>query len=236
MRLIAKTLFMAAGAAIALPAAAQNLVKNGSFESPVQNFGGYTDYAVGSSGITDWDIIGVSGTYVSVVDENYGGNPGFSFPANLGSQWLDLAGYYDNAPNGVQQTVATVINATYVFSFYVGNVSGGPNNPFGTQSSVGVGFSSGGTSFTCTNDTPGSTLLWKLCSQQFVATSTMTTFTLSNLDPSNDFSNAVDNVSLVQVETGVPEPATWAMMLLGFGLVGGVLRKRPAPSVRWRLA
>lgn len=27
---------------------------------------------------------------------------------------------------------------------------------------------------------------------------------------------------------GVPEPATWAMMLAGFGLVGGSLRRRPA--------
>ncbi len=31
----------------------------------------------------------------------------------------------------------------------------------------------------------------------------------------------------------VPEPATWAMMLLGFGMVGGVSRarrRRPAPA------
>ena len=28
--------------------------------------------------------------------------------------------------------------------------------------------------------------------------------------------------------TTVPEPATWAMMLLGFGVLGGVARKRRA--------
>jgi hypothetical protein len=26
----------------------------------------------------------------------------------------------------------------------------------------------------------------------------------------------------------VPEPATWAMMIAGFGLVGGAMRRRPA--------
>ena len=29
--------------------------------------------------------------------------------------------------------------------------------------------------------------------------------------------------------TAVPEPATWAMMILGFGLIGGVLRARRRP-------
>ena len=37
----------------------------------------------------------------------------------------------------------------------------------------------------------------------------------------------------VPIEGGVPEPATWAMMLLGFGAIGIALRRRPiaAPSM-----
>jgi hypothetical protein len=34
---------------------------------------------------------------------------------------------------------------------------------------------------------------------------------------------AVDNLSLT---AGVPEPMTWALMILGFGLVGGAMRRR----------
>jgi PEP-CTERM motif len=42
---------------------------------------------------------------------------------------------------------------------------------------------------------------------------------------SNDsFGGYVDNITL----TAVPEPATWAFMILGFGLVGGAVRSRKA--------
>lgn len=32
---------------------------------------------------------------------------------------------------------------------------------------------------------------------------------------------------------GVPEPATWTMMILGFGLVGGVLRQQRRTALRF---
>lgn len=34
----------------------------------------------------------------------------------------------------------------------------------------------------------------------------------------------------------VPEPATWAMMILGFGMVGGAMRQRRRPEVRVKYA
>jgi hypothetical protein len=34
---------------------------------------------------------------------------------------------------------------------------------------------------------------------------------------------------------GVPEPATWTMMIIGAGMVGGVLRRRPRPLVPMRV-
>jgi hypothetical protein len=45
-----------------------------------------------------------------------------------------------------------------------------------------------------------------------------------------------DNLSLVLnagrvTPPGVPEPATWAMMLLGFGGLGATLRRRRAQAV-----
>lgn len=41
----------------------------------------------------------------------------------------------------------------------------------------------------------------------------------------------VDDVSVTDVSGGVPEPATWALMLAGFGVVGSVVRRhRRAPA------
>ena len=39
--------------------------------------------------------------------------------------------------------------------------------------------------------------------------------------------------SITQVATAVPEPATWAMMLVGFGLVGTALRRRERIAIRF---
>ena len=51
---------------------------------------------------------------------------------------------------------------------------------------------------------------------------------------STSFPNSVfyDNIA-VRVAGGVPEPTTWALMILGFGAVGGALRRRKAATVRF---
>lgn len=45
-------------------------------------------------------------------------------------------------------------------------------------------------------------------------------------------SNSADNTQYItaDVSTGVPEPATWAFMIVGFGLMGGALRARRSPK------
>ncbi|MBV8594450.1 MAG: PEP-CTERM sorting domain-containing protein [Caulobacteraceae bacterium] len=40
-----------------------------------------------------------------------------------------------------------------------------------------------------------------------------------------------DATGVMQGFGGVPEPAAWAMMLIGFGLAGGAIRRRPAKAV-----
>ncbi|MBS0360963.1 MAG: PEPxxWA-CTERM sorting domain-containing protein [Proteobacteria bacterium] len=42
--------------------------------------------------------------------------------------------------------------------------------------------------------------------------------------------DGVDNVSLTSVAPGVPEPASWALMIGGFGLAGAALRRRRAAA------
>lgn len=49
-------------------------------------------------------------------------------------------------------------------------------------------------------------------------------------DPGVGFTSA-SGVLLTAVQGGVPEPATWALMILGFGMVGGAMRRRPVAKV-----
>jgi hypothetical protein len=48
-------------------------------------------------------------------------------------------------------------------------------------------------------------------------------------------SNSADNTQYITAEvsssTGVPEPATWAFMIVGFGLLGGALRAKRSAGV-----
>jgi len=64
---------------------------------------------------------------------------------------------------------------------------------------------------------------WTAQSFSFLAGGPSTTITFTtNGTAQNVFGPALDNVSAV----AVPEPAAWAMMLAGFGLVGGAMRRR----------
>ena len=74
---------------------------------------------------------------------------------------------------------------------------------------------------------------WSNATFYFVATSTSAVVEFQSVDTSGDPLNAdVKNVSKGGNEitnislTAVPEPATWAMMLAGFAMVGAALRRR----------
>ncbi len=43
-------------------------------------------------------------------------------------------------------------------------------------------------------------------------------------------------VTTFSLAGGVPEPATWALMILGFGAVGGAMRRRQAVTAKVRFA
>jgi len=51
---------------------------------------------------------------------------------------------------------------------------------------------------------------------------------------STDFGGVLyDDFTWQRAAPGVPEPATWAMLILGFGFVGGVLRRRTSARVSY---
>jgi Protein of unknown function (DUF642)/PEP-CTERM motif len=199
------------------------LITNGSFETPVVPVGSFLNFASGSTLITGWTVVGpqasiVSGTFSQEC---------CTFPAEDGSQWLDLTGFNANSTEGVEQTVATTPGTNYTLSFWIGNVFD-PGGIFGTTSTVDVRLGGvGGTllgAFTNHSTTTG-TQVWQQFTTSFTAAGSSTTLAFLNADPGNDNANGLDNIVLTANETGIPEPGT--LSLLGIAIIGLGLVRRP---------
>ncbi len=184
--------------ALAVPNAAfasfsTNLIKNGGFEKPVVPIGSYEGFSTGQS-FKHWTVTGATGN-VAVVSNTFTQN-GFTFPAQSGKQWLDLTGV-SNTATGVTQTIPTTSGSSYTITFWVGNVYD-PGGIFGTTSTVDVLVN--GTQIAAdTNSQNGGTMqVWQKFKAHFTATSSSSSITFLNGDPSNDTNNGLDSVSITQ--------------------------------------
>ncbi|MBN8849414.1 MULTISPECIES: choice-of-anchor C family protein [unclassified Sphingomonas] len=203
-----------AAVALALPAGANAAAfVNGSFEDGVAP-GVYTTVAGGdSSSIAGWTVTGNSVDYV-----------GSYWPAQDGSRSIDLNG---NAQGGIEQTFDTVAGTLYSVTFWLaGNTDGAP-----VTKSVLVG-ASGNDGKLVTFDSSAfdrGDMGWAKYSYNFVAQNASTTLSFASQD-AGPFGAALDNVSLL-IGGGVPEPATWGLMILGFGGIAGAMRRRKATGM-----
>ncbi len=213
---------------VAVSSAQANLLTNGSFETPAVPVGSFTTFPVGSALIPGWSVFGPAGTNVAIVSGSFSQN-GVSFPAQDGLQWLDLTGNGANSAEGVSQNVATTVGNLYQLSLYVGNTTGG--GVFGTTSTVNVSLN-GVPTFVDVNDTVSATTLnWELFTHPFIATGASTTLGFQNGDPSNDNSNGLDNVVLLDLGPAVsrvPEPGTLALLAIGLAAFGMARNRRKA--------
>lgn len=215
---------------LALPARA-NLITNGSFETPTVPVGGFTNFISGSTGITGWTV---TGPEVSVVSGSYT-SFGLTFPAEDGTQWLDLTGDASNAVEGVKQTIATTSGVTYDLSYFVGNQVN-PGGPYGTTSTVDVLVDGSVIQKSTNSKGIGATIqVWQQFMTSFTATSSSTTVEFLNGDLASDNTNGLDNVVVVQgpTLTATPEPSTFTLFALALcGFL--VLRKRMLSQRRER--
>jgi choice-of-anchor C domain-containing protein len=197
---------MTAAAMLAGSAQAATIV-NGSFEigvnPPTTSF---TTLGAGNTDLTGWSIGGGGIDWI-----------GAYWQASNGVRSLDMTAI---TAGSISQTLSTVIGQRYVVTF---DLAGNPD-PNGGPTLKSLDVTVNGLDLVnYTFDTTGfstSNMGWESKSYSFVATSTSSTlaFTSNNGLASGP---ALDNVAVA-----VPEAATWAMMIAGFGLVGAASRRR----------
>ncbi|MCC7596946.1 FxDxF family PEP-CTERM protein [Janthinobacterium sp. FW305-129] len=211
IKIAALTSLITAGAANA----ATELVVNGSFESNAIN----TPFAQ-LSAVTGWTS-SVSGNTAFEIQKGatQGGQSGFNPVAAAGTQYLEL-----NAARltSVSQAIATTAGGTYALSFAY---SGRPDTAGGANSLMNVYW--GSTLLTPTALVGTTTGVWQTYSQNVTALGSSSLLRFESVGPVSapTYGSYLDNVS---VTTAVPEPESYAMMLLGLGLLGFMARRKNA--------
>jgi len=131
-------------------------------------------------------------------------DPSFVHSGTFGVEFLSPTGV-----SNLSQTLSTVAGTTYDVSFFLDLVG---------STSIPITVSFGDGNLTLTNPTTGQGF------QEFSFTGTATSgSTILNFGLTDSALSGLDDVS---VTAAVPEPSTWAMMLLGFAGVGFMAYRR----------
>jgi choice-of-anchor C domain-containing protein len=204
-----------------LPAsAAVNLIQNGSFEEGAYNFDlpAFNTLNFGSTVITGWTVGGHS---IDWIDTHWVEGPA------AGNRSVDLSGL--GLGSVASQTFTVTPGQTYEVSFLM---AGNPDNgPSIKTLDVSLSSSSGHVfNFDTTGRSLGA-MGWEEKSFTFVALGSTETIMFTSLGgggPNPFYGPALDLVSV----SAVPEPSTWALMLLGFAGVGfAAWRRAKKPAV-----
>jgi choice-of-anchor C domain-containing protein len=184
---------------------ASNLVSDGDFSSP---YGGpvFTTYFSGSS-FGPWSVTSGSVDLIGGYWQSPSGPAGGS---------VDIDG---DSPGAISQSLATG-TGTYTLTF---DLSGNPDGAPATKTlDVSVGGVSQVFTYTIGSNTHAS-MNYTPESLTFTA-SGPTTLSFASGDVGTPYGPVVGAVSV----TAVPEPASWALMILGAGAIGASIRRRQA--------
>jgi len=208
-------LMVSAIAFIPASASAAELIVNGGFEDPTVVSPCCS--TVPTDSLPGWSVPTGNVNVVNGTFSSGAGNLAFQ-----GNQYLDLVG--QGGVGSLSQDFSTVIGQVYNLSFaYSHNLfSGIP----AASASLSVGSLTDTITHTGGNNT---NLAWQTYANTFTASSAITTLTFANLTGGTNEGIFLDAVSVNDLRanpTGaVPEPSTWALLLVGFGAAGAALRR-----------
>lgn len=225
---------LAAALAAATPVAATtNLIANGGFEAGAVPADGQPLLIGSSRGtLSGWDVLGPATSAVALLNTNYTEIGTSRFNAFDGDTALDITGGGNTGPDsGVRQRVNTVDGQIYTLSFWLGNADGSHNGNYNGPSQLRVAVGDGPMQLFTNADETLNSVNWRRVTLNFTAVGRFTDITFLNATPTTgagrDAYAGLDNVSLSEA---VPEPATWTMMIAGFGMAGALLRRRAVPA------
>jgi len=196
------------------------LVINGGFENPA--VATYQTFSAGG-GFSGWSVLQGS---VDIVKANTSWGSAYE-----GSQFLDLVGtgMAVNEARLQQTLTGLTVGTQYQLSFwYRANAADvlAPGDTY--QASIRVSSSNAPTSIVELTQTQANSGIWYQHVYNFtpVSTSANLTFVALTSGQNNNGGIFLDGVSV----TPVPEPAEWAMMIAGLGVVGLIARRRRADA------
>ncbi len=226
---------MSAGLALAGSATAAPLITNGSFTSTTGGAGQINF----NTTVTGWTV---NGTDVQSYDFVFPGGPGpvtgvdgslslYSAPPSQdGGNFIGVDPAYQNSPTGdnsLNQSVSGLVNGqqyALTFDWATAQQSGYTGSTV-DQWQVTLGSSAAQTTPLVTNPSTGFTG-WYQTTMYFTATTGTENLSFLALGPGDTSGQPpfalLDGVSMV----AVPEPTTWALMIMGFGGVGAMVRSR----------
>ena len=185
----------------AQPAAAANLIQNGSFETYAKDPGTWSqpniidfDPGVGNTDIANWTVINGKIDYVQYSS--------YTWRAADGERSLDLCG--SPGSGGVSQTFPTTVGATYEVRF---SMSGNPmtghsgdDQPNKTLRVQAAGQLADFSFDAAAEQNSFEDMKWKLCTFTFVVDSNSTTLEIFSTMESLHIGPVIDNVSVVPVQ------------------------------------
>jgi hypothetical protein len=212
-------LLLAGGAALlalATSEATAQSVTNGSFEA-VQIPSPF--FSTDPTDIPGWTHSGTVGDAL-LWAVGYADGGGSVTVAGDGNQFVTLGGGFDVPGSASWTTTITGLTAgdTYDLNFKVANEGGDVGGPQTMTVGFNSGSSTGPGNFTAPANGVNYWRFWLPETFKFVATSSSADLSFSVTNQPEDM--GLDSVSVATATPTVPEPSTWAMLVLGFVGVG----------------
>lgn len=177
---------------------AQNLIANGDFET---------------GNLSPWSV---SGGIVNSTEGDYVSCCSFT-TSHPGNHVAALGAGFGTGTEILSQSFATVAGQHYYLNYDWAFIGGQANSLDVSLAGVTHSF--------CCSGTDNIDAAYSHDGFGFIGDGGVATLSfLVNDDPNDSTDTIIDNVNV----HGVPEPATWALMLGGFGMAGAALRRRRA--------